>query len=236
MILLALIICASLLGALIPQQREAAEYAARYGTIAGTLAQSLRLTDVFHSHWFVILLFLFSLNLSVCTARRAAQRHISTGSLVTHGSIVVILLGAVISSLFCERGMIYLAKGHATDGMIISAGVKPLGFVVFLEDFTVVQAQQNTRAGITDFRSTVRIIEKEKEVLRAGIGVNSPLRYKGYSLYQSYYDPVNDAWTGIEVVRDPGVPVLYAGFALLNIGIMLMLIPKFAGGLSHALH
>jgi cytochrome c biogenesis protein ResB len=233
---LALIICSSLLGAIIPQQRETAEYAYRYGMTAGTIVRSLHLFDVFHSLWFVVLLFLFVLNLSVCTVRRAVQRHISAGSLVTHGSIVVILLWAMISALYCERGVLYLAKGHATDAMIISTGVKQLGFIVFLEDFTVVQARKDARQGVTDFRSIVRIIVQEREVLRAGIGVNSPLRYIGYSLYQSYYDPVNAAWTGIEVVRDPGVPVLYAGFVLLNIGIMLILIPKFLGGLSHDLH
>jgi cytochrome c biogenesis protein ResB len=45
--------------------------------------------------------------------------------------------------------------------------------------------------------------------------VNRPLTFKGYTFYQSGYDPNDLSWTSLEVVRDPGVRLVYLGFILL---------------------
>jgi cytochrome c biogenesis protein len=72
-VLLIILICASLLGTLVPQQRSAAEYQARYGQLA-VLLQRLQVTDLYHSVWFVALLLLFSLNIIVCTLVRLVPK------------------------------------------------------------------------------------------------------------------------------------------------------------------
>jgi cytochrome c biogenesis protein len=69
-IILALV---SILGTLIPQGRSAAEYAARYGGLSGLFVK-LQLTDLYHSAWFVALLFLFALNTIVCTIGRLGPK------------------------------------------------------------------------------------------------------------------------------------------------------------------
>ena len=63
-VLLILLIAASILGTLIPQQRTHAEYLARYGQLAG-LFEGLQLTRLYHSLWFIVLLVLFALNIIV---------------------------------------------------------------------------------------------------------------------------------------------------------------------------
>lgn len=68
-VLLILLIAASILGTLIPQQRSPAEYAARYGQLAG-LFQALQFTRLYSSVWFVALLVLFAVNILVCTLAR----------------------------------------------------------------------------------------------------------------------------------------------------------------------
>ncbi len=68
-VLIILITAASVLGTLIPQNREAAEYAARYGSLSGLLT-GLRLTRLYQSSWYLALLFLFALNTVVCTVVR----------------------------------------------------------------------------------------------------------------------------------------------------------------------
>jgi cytochrome c biogenesis protein ResB len=198
------------------------------------MLQRLHLTDVFHSFWFTFLLLLFAVNLITCTVRRILSGRTGWGFLFAHASILLMLTGAVTSSLFSERGVLFLARGQSTDLYITHNGMRPLGFTVYLEDFSIVR--DTPRSAPTDFRSTVLIRHMEKEALHADIVVNRPLRYGGYSLYQSFYDPARGAWTGIQVVRDPGLPFMYTGFGLLNAGICMMVIAKFKGGLSHALH
>ncbi len=68
-VLLILITLASVLGTLVPQGRPAADYAARYGGWAG-LFQTLQLTRLYSSGWYLALLVLFALNLVVCTVVR----------------------------------------------------------------------------------------------------------------------------------------------------------------------
>jgi cytochrome c biogenesis protein len=67
--LLIILICASILGTLIPQDRSPQEYLARYGQLGGLL-QRLQFTRLYHSVWFVSLLALFGLNIIVCTIER----------------------------------------------------------------------------------------------------------------------------------------------------------------------
>lgn len=72
-VLLIIITCASIFGTLIPQQRSAAEYAARYGQLA-ILFTHLQLTNLYHSWWYIGLLFFFALNIVICTLTRLSPK------------------------------------------------------------------------------------------------------------------------------------------------------------------
>jgi cytochrome c biogenesis protein len=72
-VLIILITLASVLGTFIPQGRSAAEYAARYGSLAG-LFTTLQLTRLYSSAWYLALLILFALNLVVCTVVRFGSK------------------------------------------------------------------------------------------------------------------------------------------------------------------
>ena len=72
---------------------------------------------------------------------------------------------------------------------------------------------------VKDFKSTLRILEQSTVVKEKTIEVNSPLSYGGYTFYQSGYNPKDPDWTSLQVVRDPGVPLVYAGFALMILGL-----------------
>jgi cytochrome c biogenesis protein ResB len=50
--------------------------------------------------------------------------------------------------------------------------------------------------------------------------VNDPLSYKGYSFYQSNYRKEDPTYSGILVVRDPGLPVVWAGFVMVCAGVI----------------
>lgn len=69
-----------------------------------------------------------------------------------------------------------------------------------------------------DFISKVTILKENKELVKRDIRVNEPLSFGGYKFFQSSYDTEALAWSGLQIVRDPGVPVVYAGFILLIAG------------------
>ena len=72
-VLLIIITLASVLGTLIPQGRSAAEYAARYGQMSDVLIR-LEVTTLYQSWWYMGFLFLFSLNILVCTLTRFSPK------------------------------------------------------------------------------------------------------------------------------------------------------------------
>ncbi|MDP6524416.1 MAG: cytochrome c biogenesis protein ResB [Kiritimatiellia bacterium] len=75
---------------------------------------------------------------------------------------------------------------------------------------------------VKDYKSHLQILENDKVVLEKIIEVNAPLSYMGYSFYQASYDPNDLTYTLLQVVKDPGVPVVYAGFALMILGLTIV--------------
>jgi cytochrome c biogenesis protein len=72
-VLIIILTLASVLGTLIPQGRSASEYASRYGQLSGLMIR-LQLTQLYHSFWYLALLFLLGLNIVVCTLKRLAPK------------------------------------------------------------------------------------------------------------------------------------------------------------------
>jgi cytochrome c biogenesis protein len=68
-VLLILLAAASIIGTLIPQGLPEAVYAGRYGQLSGLL-MALQLTKLYHSGWYLTLLFFFAVNTTVCTVTR----------------------------------------------------------------------------------------------------------------------------------------------------------------------
>jgi len=69
--------------------------------------------------------------------------------------------------------------------------------------------------------STVKIVREGKMVKRGVIEINSPMRFEGLSIYQTAYnrDPEGRYYSGFEIVKDPGIPLVWAGFVMLLIGL-----------------
>jgi cytochrome c biogenesis protein ResB len=75
---------------------------------------------------------------------------------------------------------------------------------------------------VKEYRSTVTLVENDTPVAEKSIEVNRPLTYKGYTFYQTGYNPEDPTWTSLQVVRDPGVPIVYAGFILIMVGLTMV--------------
>ena len=70
-----------------------------------------------------------------------------------------------------------------------------------------------------NYFSTLTILKGGQPVATKQIYVNEPLFYEGWALYQSNYDPDNLRYSGIEIVRDPGLPMVYVGLTLMMLGV-----------------
>ncbi|MCF6157761.1 MAG: hypothetical protein E3K32_04150 [wastewater metagenome] len=85
---------------------------------------------------------------------------------------------------------------------------------------------ESTGDSIKHFTSKLRILEDGQTVMKKTIRVNDPLQYKGYVIYQSSYDPEGGKYSGLQIVKDPGIPIAYAGFGALCVGVVFIFYVK----------
>ncbi|ACG72098.1 LigA [Anaeromyxobacter sp. K] len=71
------------------------------------------------------------------------------------------------------------------------------------------------------FLSTVTATRGD-ESLRTVVAVNEPVTFAGWTLYQVNYNPQDPSYSGLEAVHDPGVAWVFAGFALISLGVAYM--------------
>jgi cytochrome c biogenesis protein len=108
------------------------------------------------------------------------------GVYTVHFSVVLLLVGALIGSIFGFDGFVNIAEGESAQRVQIrnSAETITLGFEIRCEDFNV--SFYDTGAP-KEFRSSLTILEQGRPVLKKDIIVNDPLRYKGINIYQASY-------------------------------------------------
>lgn len=79
---------------------------------------------------------------------------------------------------------------------------------------------------IGQFRSRLTVLENSRPAAQKTIWVNEPFRHKGYTFYQSGYDPADPTFSSLQVAKDPSVPIVYAGFVLLPLGLVWSVVEK----------
>jgi len=108
------------------------------------------------------------------------------GVYIVHMSVILLIIGAIIGSLFGFKGFVNIPEGESVDSVRIrnSSRVQPLGFTIRNEDFDI--SFYDTGAP-KEFRSSLTILENDQVVLKKDIIVNDPLRYKGISIFMASY-------------------------------------------------
>ena len=108
------------------------------------------------------------------------------GVYVVHLSVICLLIGSLIGSIFGFEGYMNIPEGEALDAIRIrdSAETRKLDFVVRCDDFSVTYYRSGAPK---EYRSSLTIVEQGKAVLKKDIIVNDPLRYRGINLFQSSY-------------------------------------------------
>jgi cytochrome c biogenesis protein ResB len=242
-LLVAIIAAACIAGTVLPQGQEAVDYLRKYPEAVDRIDffNRLGLTHIFSSWWFLGLLSVLAASIMTCSTRRFATLKRTSGyawrraagSMLTHISLLLVLTGGVIRGVWAQKGFIELRQGQIVADFNGEQGSAKLPFAISLSKFqierddAVVNRTAAAPAGmnaapVKNFRSTVQLLEGGSVVSTATIAVNKPLKHRGYTFYQTGYDPDDMTWTSLEVVRDPGVPVVFTGFAFLIGGLFLV--------------
>ena len=242
----------SIIGTLIPQNKQPMEYLQTFGEFGFRLLSSLDFFDMYRSWWFRLLIMLLVVNIIVCSIERLASigkiifvkkpqfrrsrfqkariresfqddrspetlqaivlpvlkqkfgytqqetidggvclfaekgRWTRIGVYVVHLSIVVLLLGSLVGSIFGFEGFVNIPENETVDSIFLRQTGQPfpLPFAVRCDDFSVSFYENGAPK---EFRSSLTILENNQPVLQKDIIVNDPLRYRGINLFQSSY-------------------------------------------------
>ncbi len=116
------------------------------------------------------------------------------GVYLTHFSILVILIGAIIGIRFGFNGSLNLAEGDLSNVAYSNTGQEiPLGFYIRCDNFDAEFYGDSDMP--KEYKSWLTIIKDGREVLKKSIAVNDPLTYEGITFYQASYGPIPENMT-----------------------------------------
>lgn len=288
-VLLIILAIVSVIGTVIAQNEAPERYLREYSQATVRIFDMLGFFDMYHTWWFVLLLFLFTANLTVCTldrfphtwklvtaplkpidddslkavpfkkemifsagANKAEERTAAAlkargyryvesrgpgsaqfmtqkgiysrfGVYITHVSILLIFVGALIGSFFGFKAFLNLPEGSASkvvylrnepmwDQIMAALGIAespvihdpqvgvpamPLGYYVRCDNFDVDYyiGPSGMPTGMpSEYHSTLSIFDLDgQKILDKRIRVNDPLTHHGITFYQSSYGTIPDA-------------------------------------------
>jgi len=120
-----------------------------------------------------------------------------------HFSILIILIGSVLSLGFGDKGFMTIEEGKTEESFEIRGQeeLEPLGFKIRCNKFKI-EFHENGMP--SEYTSDITIIENNKEVLDRAIMVNAPLKFNGINFYQNSYGSTLNTATLDVVDRETG--------------------------------
>jgi len=214
---------------------------------AGTIVESARGTEaaasaVYYASWFRILLGLFATNILFSLVDLWPWGRQRIGFVLTHGSMLVILLGALVTDRVKQEGRLGLWEGEESAAVMAApapgesapAGWFTLPFSVRLDSFEIDYYPGTHRPAMFRSRVTVRDA-RSGETFPAVIEMNRELSYAGYRFYQSSYQVTARGEQSVLLVsKDPGQPIVFAGYLLLVAGMGTVLATRVVQRLALA--
>ncbi len=207
------------------------------GLSAGTILESR--TDaatagrlVYYSWWFLGLQGLLCANVACSLASHFPWGNKRIGFVVTHASLLLIFVGAALTYFGKTEGQLGVWEGQASStvervdekGTVLAKHELP--FSVKLEDFVLDTYPGTMRP--SGFASQIVVTDLDTgKSFPSRIYMNSPLHHRGWSLFQSSYQQQEGREaTVLSVSKDPGQLVVFAGYATLVLGMILVLLTR----------
>ena len=196
---------------------------------AGTVVEKLHGSEFALSHvygtWWFVGLWAWVAGLMVFMAVKCRMwKRMAICAL--HSAILLILLGALLTKLTGQHGKMQLEPNRPNSHFFIKEQgeitKETLPFSLTLDRFEIETYEGSDKP--KDYVSYLRLADgkTQKKVV---ISMNHILRHKHYRFYQSDYDEQGNSV--LDVARDPwGIGVTYAGYALLFVALVAMLIEQ----------
>ena len=179
------------------------------------------LSHVYGAWWFVALWALVAIGMVVMLAQGRSWKRPSV--CVLHLSILLILLGALLTMLTGQHGRMMLEPGKPIqtfyEGNATENHPVELPFTLTLDRFEIETYEGSSRP--KDYVSYLQLTdgEQQKDIV---ISMNHILKHRHYRFYQSDYDEQGNSI--LDVARDPwGITVTYMGYALLFVALVMLL-------------
>ena len=195
----------------------------------GTVVEKLHgsefaLTHVYGTWWFVGLWALVAGFMVYMAVKCRMWKRMAVCAL--HSAILLILLGALLTMLTGRHGKMKLEPNRPNSQFFIQEQgeitKEALPFSLTLDRFEIETYSGSNKP--KDYVSYLHLNDGEnhQDVV---ISMNHILKYKHYRFYQSDYDEHGNSV--LDVARDPwGIAVTYAGYALLFVALVAMLIKR----------
>jgi len=108
------------------------------------------------------------------------------GVYAVHLSVVLLLIGGLIGSIYGFDGFVNIPEGESVQQVSLrNSGERlRLPFAIRCDDFSVSFYETGAPK---EFRSSLTLLEDGRPVVQKDILVNDPLRYRGISIFQSSY-------------------------------------------------
>ncbi|MEG1748304.1 MAG: cytochrome c biogenesis protein CcsA [Tannerellaceae bacterium] len=182
---------------------------------------------VYYSPLFFLLHFLLVLNFISALLKHQLLKKRKWGLMLTHLSFIIILLGALVSFLFGEEGILHLREGESSDRIAVHADGKTtfhtLPFSVELVKFNLTRYPGS--ASPSSYESEL-LVHVDGTTRNERVFMNNILDVKGYRFFQASYD-TDEQGTVLSVNRDvAGRNITYTGYLLLVIGFIFCFIGK----------
>ena len=196
---------------------------------AGTIVEKLHgsefaLTHLYGTWWFVGLWALVAGLMVYMAVKCRIWKRMAVCAL--HAAILLILLGALLTMLTGQHGRMKLEPNRPNSHFFIQdkgeITKEALPFCLVLDRFEIEKYPNSNKP--KDYVSYLQLNdgETQQDVV---ISMNHILKHKHYRFYQSDYDEQGNSV--LDVARDPwGIGVTYAGYALLLVALMALLVER----------
>lgn len=195
---------------------------------AGTIVESADSTEaarrlVYGAFWFRLLLTGLAVNTFFALAQRWPPTRVRAGFFLTHTAFLLILVGALATELGTTEGRLALWEGETGQQLQTASGAPVvLPFAVRLDSFEIDTYPGTQRPAM--FRSRVTVQDPVAGAFPAVIQMNQELSHGGWKLFQSSYQIAGGReMTVLSVSKDPGQPIVFLGYALLLVGMGVVL-------------
>lgn len=186
-------------------------------TVAGHISSpDSPLHDLYRSPWLLTIWLLLAVSAAAYVTLR--RKSMSAPALLLHLSLLLILAGAAITHFLGKEGKITLHTGKAAvASFTLSSGeTAPLPFSI-AADQTGITCYPGTSTP-SDFFSLITV-SRQGETRKIRISMNKIASVDGYRFYQT---AMSGDSTTLSISHDPcGIPVTYAGYAMLLLSMLL---------------